>query len=37
MRYEDLLDVEPLERERVIALVDEVGEWAARQLSPARD
>jgi hypothetical protein len=33
LRYADLLDVEPLERERVIALVDEVGAWAARQLS----
>lgn len=28
MRYADLLDAEPLDRERTIALVDEIGQWA---------
>jgi hypothetical protein len=32
MRYDELLDAEPLERDAVIALVREVGEWAATQL-----
>ena len=32
MRYSDLLDVEPLEREPVVALVGEVQEWAVAQL-----
>jgi HEPN domain-containing protein len=29
MRYEDLLDIEPLDRDAVLALVAEVGDWAA--------
>jgi HEPN domain-containing protein len=29
MRYEDLLDVEPLDRDATQALVGEVGNWAA--------
>jgi hypothetical protein len=29
MRYEDLLDVEPLDRDAVLKLVAEVGGWAA--------
>jgi HEPN domain-containing protein len=28
MRYEDLLDVEPLDRDAVLTLVAEVGDWA---------
>jgi hypothetical protein len=32
MRYADLLDVEPLDRDPVIALVGEVGEWARSEL-----
>ncbi len=32
MRYDELLDAESLERDGAIALVDEVGEWAATQL-----
>jgi HEPN domain-containing protein len=31
LRYEDLLDAEPLDRGPTIALVDEVGRWAERQ------
>lgn len=29
LRYEDLLDAEPLDRESVLTLVAEVGDWAA--------
>jgi hypothetical protein len=32
MRYDELLDAEPLERDAAITLVGEVGEWAATQL-----
>ncbi len=35
MRYDELLDSESLERDVLVALVDEVGEWAdARLRSP---
>ncbi len=34
LRYEDLLDAEPLNREAIVALVNEVGEWAEGQFSP---
>jgi HEPN domain-containing protein len=33
LRYEDLLDAEPLDREATVRLVDEVGEWADAQLA----
>jgi len=29
MRYDELLDIEPLDRDSVVALVAEVGDWAA--------
>jgi len=32
LRYEDLLDAEPLDREATVALVEEVSQWAAVQL-----
>ncbi len=32
LRYEDLLDAEPLDRRATIALVDDVAKWAAGQL-----
>jgi HEPN domain-containing protein len=32
MRYDELLDAEPLERDAAIALVEKVGEWATTQL-----
>jgi HEPN domain-containing protein len=35
LRYEDLLDAEPLDRDATVALVDDVGRWAAQQL-PAK-
>ena len=31
LRYEDLLDAEPLDREATVALIDEVGAWADAQ------
>ena len=37
MRYADLLDTEPLERDKAIALVAEVGEWTTAQLHSASD
>lgn len=37
MRYADLLDAEPLNRDAVLALVDEVGEWADAQLRSSSD
>ena len=30
LRYDELLDTEPLDRDAVVALVDAVGGWAAR-------
>jgi HEPN domain-containing protein len=37
LRYEDLLDAEPLDRRATVALVEEVGKWAADQIaSPPR-
>lgn len=33
LRYEDLLDAEPLDRQAAVRLVDEVARWAANQLS----
>jgi hypothetical protein len=30
LRYEELLDIESLDREAIVSLVDEVGDWAAR-------
>lgn len=32
LRYADLLDAEPLDRDAALALVSEVGEWASAQL-----
>ncbi len=37
MRYADLLDTEPLDRGRVLALVDSVSQWAEEQLRGAAD
>lgn len=34
MRYEDLLDVEPLDRDAVLRLVAEVGDWATGFVRP---
>jgi len=32
MRYDELLDAEPLDREATVELVDEVGRWAGKVL-----
>lgn len=32
MRYDELLDAEPLDRDAAIALVEELGKWATTQL-----
>ena len=32
LRYEDLLDAEPLDRRAAVALVNKIGEWAQRTL-----
>lgn len=32
LRYEDLLDVEPLDRQATVGLIEEVGRWAADQI-----
>jgi HEPN domain-containing protein len=37
MRYDELLDSESLEREVLVALVDEVAEWVAVQFGAAGD
>lgn len=35
LRYEDLLDAEPLDREATVSLVEEVGRWADAELGAA--
>jgi HEPN domain-containing protein len=35
MRYDELLDTEPLDRTATVALVDEVGRWALAQIATA--
>ena len=37
LRYDELLDTEPLDREATVALVDEVSEWAQAELHPPDD
>jgi HEPN domain-containing protein len=32
LRYDEILDTEPFDRQAVVRLVEEVGEWAASQL-----
>jgi HEPN domain-containing protein len=36
LRYEDLLDAEPLDREATIALVEEVRQWAEHTIENAK-
>lgn len=36
LRYDEILDTEPIDRHATLALVNEVGEWAAAQL-PSRE
>lgn len=37
LRYEDLLDAEPIDRDAAVALVDQVGRWAETRLSEAAE
>lgn len=37
LRYADLLDAEPLDRDATLSLVDEVGEWASAKLRSSND
>jgi hypothetical protein len=37
LRYEDLLDAKPLNRDATVALVGDVGRWATAQLSAATE
>ncbi|HVC06383.1 MAG TPA: HEPN domain-containing protein [Solirubrobacterales bacterium] len=37
LRYDELLDAEPLDREATVALVQKVGRWAAAQLKAPDD
>ena len=37
MRYDELLDSESLERDVLVALVDEVAEWVAVQIKPVSE
>ena len=37
LRYEDLLDAEPLDRDATVNLVEEVGKWAVVQFSEATE
>jgi hypothetical protein len=32
LRYDDLLDAEPLDREHTVHLVDQLEAWASRQI-----
>jgi HEPN domain-containing protein len=33
LRYDEILDTEPLDRQAVVGIVEEVGDWAAAQLA----
>jgi len=35
LRYDEILDTEPIDRQATVALVNEVGDWAAAQLPPS--
>jgi HEPN domain-containing protein len=37
LRYDEILDTEPIDRQATLVLVDDVGEWAATHLSLRRD
>ena len=37
LRYEDLLDVEPLDRDAAVTLVEEFGRWAEDAIETAED
>jgi hypothetical protein len=33
LRYDEILDTEPIDRQATLALVDDIGDWAVAQLS----
>ncbi len=35
LRYDEILDTEPIDRQATLALVNDVGDWAVAQLPPA--
>lgn len=37
LRYDELLDAEPLDRDATVSLVDEIGRWAETRLSAAAE
>ena len=37
LRYDEILDTEPIDRQTTLALVNDVGDWAATQLPPRSD
>jgi hypothetical protein len=37
LRYDEILDTEPIDRQATLALVNDVGNWAATQLPPNSD
>lgn len=37
LRYDEILDTEPLDRDATVALVEEVGRWAKAELEPSTE
>lgn len=37
LRYDEILDAEPIDRDATVALVNEVGRWAEAQLAEVKD
>jgi HEPN domain-containing protein len=35
LRYDEILDTEPIDRQATLALVNDIGDWAATQLPPS--
>jgi hypothetical protein len=37
LRYDEILDTEPIDRQATLALINDVGNWAATQLPLSSD
>lgn len=37
LRYDEILDTEPIDRQATLALVNDVGEWAVAQVPPSSE
>ena len=37
LRYDELLDTEPIDRQATLALVNDIGDWAVAQLPPGSE